>query len=58
MSGQSCATSADCYTDCKLCDGYKYGFGSSGPEDSFCLCHNGTCKQIGEDTQGLGNAKL
>ena len=31
-----------------LCDGYDDGFGSSGPEDSFCLCQDGTCNKIGK----------
>ena len=49
---QSCASSADCYKDCKLCDGYGFGpagpAGPAGPEDSFCLCQDGTCNKIGK----------
>ena len=46
---QSCSTSADCYTECKLCDGY----GSYGPDNSFCLCQRGTCKKIGKKFLGF-----
>jgi len=47
---QSCSSSAECYTDCKLCDGYGQNKqGQKGPVDSFCLCKRGTCKKIAKE---------